>query len=158
MIARLARLVRRIAFGALIAVGACAPAYKFRVDSRFDTTERAGLARAADEWNKRSIHRITFDEKGAWQVLKEEGPISARDDDNDPRTPDVDWNGECSRKRKTVWIHPLSSEDEYTVGVHEFGHALGLGHTTTGIMMAYKVSVEFTPEVMAECRRVKACR
>lgn len=136
---------------------ACAPSYRFRVDPRFEPIEVRGIEKAVYTWNVLPgfRHRITLDTKGNWQVLKEEGPKSKQDDG---MPIDYDWNGECSRSKRTVWIHPQSSEDEYPVMLHELGHAVGMKHTTTGVMMAYTVSVEFTPEVMAECKRVGACR
>lgn len=138
----------------LALLAACAPAYGFHVDPRFSADDVAGIQRAADQWNARSRHRITL-QGGTWRVLRQEGPLSAADDGG---AVDVDWNGECSRSRRTVWIHPQSSQPAEVVALHEFGHALGLGHTATGLMMATTVSTEFTPEVMAECRRAGACR
>lgn len=131
-------------FLALVILG-CAPARAFEVDPKFSADERSEIARAAEEWNARTkpARRITFDGH-AWRVLKE-----------DPAT---GFNGRADSSTRTIQIRPEHpGVSTYAIALHEFGHAVGLGHTDSGVMMAFTVSTEFTPDVIAECRRVGAC-
>lgn len=133
------RLLALLAF-----LSACAPAVAYRPDPAFSPDEQAQIQRAADEWNKYVKPAYRIHPGDDWQVLKQEPPHS--------------YNGEAKRSTKTIWIRPVPiGASVYEVALHEFGHALGLGHTETGVMMAFTVSTEFTSEVLAECRRAGAC-
>lgn len=130
---------------ALLLLASCAAPVAYRADVAFSAPERAEIAQAAADWNERLKPDKRITEGDAWKVLKQEPPHS--------------FNGECHRGVKTIWIRPAPVDASvYAVALHEWGHALGLGHTTTGVMMATTVSTEFTPEVMTECRKAGVCR
>jgi hypothetical protein len=132
--------MRRLVLAALLS---CTP-LQFAVDPAFVPDEQAEVRKAAADWNARTVHPITFDGT-AWRVLKQD--------------PGTGYNGITYSSKHLILIsaeHPGATV--YSVALHEFGHALGLQHTTTGVMQAAVVSTEFTPEVLAECKRVSACR
>jgi hypothetical protein len=124
----------------------CAPPLAFTVAPTFTPDEQAQIARAADEWNKRTVpsKRITLD-GGEWRILEED--------------PGTGWNGSATPSRRVIRIHPNPvNATTYAVALHEFGHALGLMHTARGVMFATEATEEFSDEDQAECRRVEACK
>jgi hypothetical protein len=133
----------------LSALVACATPRAFVVDPAFPPPDSEQIANAADAWNARTQpgHRITV-HGGKWRFLAQNPPNN------------LGFNGLTKLSERTIWCapHPGGGSTVYAVALHEFGHALGLGHTTTGVMMPFTVSTEFTPEVIAECRRAGACK
>jgi hypothetical protein len=132
---------------ALVLLASCAQSLSMAPAASFTPSERAEIQRAADAWNARTTKdkRITVDDAGRWRILKAVPPHS--------------YNGECHSGLRIIWIHPEHpGATVYDVALHEMGHAVGLGHTTTGVMMPFTVSAEFTPEVLEECRQAGACR
>jgi hypothetical protein len=115
----------------------------------FTPTQQEEIERAAAEWNARTVpsKRIVFERGGDWRVLG--------------HNPCTGVNGHADPVMQVVHVtpDPGGGATVYAVALHEFGHVLGMWqHTPTGVMHASEVSVEFTAEVMAECRRVGACR
>jgi hypothetical protein len=142
--------MKRLIIGALALLSACAsghaPGVLYQTEAEFTDDERYEIAQAAEAWNSLPALRpeMHIGEGNEWLVVKERPPQG--------------YNGETSVTQRKIWIDPQHpGASVYAVALHEFGHALGLGHTQTGVMMPFTVSVEFTPEVIAECRRVGAC-
>jgi hypothetical protein len=128
-------------------VAACTPpGLAYRQDPAFPEDEVEQIWLAARAWDailkpERRIYRGSD-----WSVIRQEPPGG------------FGYNGLCRQSVRTIWIHPEPrGATTYAVALHEWGHALKLGHTTTGVMMPNTVSVEFTPEVLTECRRAGAC-
>jgi hypothetical protein len=131
----------------------CAP-FALAVAPAFPDGDRAEIRQAAEWWNARTVasRRLTVDqgasllvvvEGRSWQVLFESPP---------------DFNGWTDQATRTVRIRPVhEGVSTYAIALHEMGHVIGLGHTSTGVMDPTHVSVEFTDEVQVECRRVGAC-
>jgi hypothetical protein len=124
----------------------CAPPLAFTVAPTFTADERAQIAAAAEAWNQRTVpsKRITLD-GGEWSILEVD--------------PGTGWNGSATPSRRVIRIHPNPvNATTYEVALHELGHALGMMHTTRGVMFPHWATSEFSDEDMAECRRVEACR
>lgn len=130
----------------LALLAACAPPPAFTVSPAFDADEQEQIARAAEEWNKRTVPEAHITVTGGeWRILKE--------------IPHPYYNGSCSRSGRWIKIRPNpTSAAVYDIALHEFGHAIGLGHVPRGVMNPEVATVEFSDEDMAECRRVGACK
>jgi predicted Zn-dependent protease len=130
----------------LAAVVACAPPVAYRADARFTPSQREEIRQAAATWNGLVEPGKRITEGDAWTVLAEEPPVGGA-------------NGLCRRSTRTIWIrNPPIEATVYAVALHELGHALGLGHVSRGVMDPTRVTVEFSDEDRAECRKAGACK
>lgn len=138
----------------------------FVVSSGFANSEKAGLIRAVRRWNEVAIEPYCLElnsVEDAERVSNGVFPI---------RYGGAYWRELSSRDGKNLageYFHltgqigivdNLDSQLFEVVALHEFGHAHGLSHTKApSIMHATTGTVlNFTPNDMAECQRVGACR
>jgi hypothetical protein len=138
--------------GALVAVlgvtlMGCTPRVAYHPDPAFPDDEVEAIWQAARAWDAIVKPERRIYSGSEWTVVRAEPPGG------------FGFNGLCRRSVKTIWIRPEPiGASTKEVAAHEWGHALGLGHTKTGVMMPHTVSMEFTPEVIEDCKRVGACR
>lgn len=113
----------------------------FRVDPAFGTSQP--FEDAATKWNLFTVtaKHITPDPNGNWDIVQ--------------KAPDTGFNGLTDTSSRTVEIKPGS--DPYLVSIHEFGHILGLHHTSHGVMDPLHATDQFSEEDLKECREAGAC-
>ncbi len=122
----------------------CSTPLAFRVDPAIDSTD---VQSEAAKWNGITSpgNEITVDVNGSWLITEGDTPH--------------DTAGWCHRGERLI---VLDSERGYSqtrpAVLHELGHALGLHHTTRGVMGEHEIAAEFSAEDLEECRNVGACR
>lgn len=140
----------------------------FTVSSAFSEKEKDAIERAALRWNAIAVEQLCV-EKGN----------EAFDQTNAPPRGifRIERNGEYWRSlseshggANILGVHfgdsdviaiidTLSDADFELVALHEFGHALRLGHVPAPAIMHASIgtATDFTPNDLAECQRVGSC-
>lgn len=116
------------------------------IDAVFTERQQSEIRRAASHWNAFTTRAVTFapEGEGDWIILSAKVTL--------------DRLGYAQRKRRIIRINPVTPDDQvYAVALHEFGHALGLGHVKKGVMDPDRQTIVFSEDDMAECRRAGAC-
>lgn len=134
------------AFASLWLVSCGGSSVDCEIDAVFTQSQGQEIQRAADVWNSLSVRPITFSPQGQgdWLIL--------------PASVTLNRLGYTEGKRKLIRINPVTPDNQvYAVALHEFGHAIGLGHVQQGVMDPNHQTMAFSPEDIAECRRVGAC-
>jgi hypothetical protein len=134
------------AFASLWLVSCAGGSVDCEIDAVFTQSQGAEIQRAADVWNSLSVRPITFAPQGQgdWLIL--------------PASVTLNRLGYAEPKRKLIRINPVTPDNQiYAVALHEFGHAIGLGHVKHGVMDPDHQTMAFSAEDIAECRRVGAC-
>lgn len=154
------RLALFVALTLALVVAACTPKPKgpirFALDHTLTPAEVAEIKWAADKWNNLPTlpsHHISIDPRGEWRI------------DEVDQVPGG-WNGMFQpAERLIIFDDNVRGTTLALVALHELGHALGLGHTTNGVMQDGPSMIaqhksppsEFSAEDIAECRRAGAC-
>jgi hypothetical protein len=114
------------------------------IDPAFTVAAQNEVRRAGNEWNKRARSTLSFVDDGEWLILPAETPSAGL--------------GYAQGRRKLIRISTRTPDDQvYAVALHELGHALGLKHTSKGVMDPTRQTMQFSDEDMQECSRVGAC-
>lgn len=143
----------------------CAPSsIEIEIDRGFDRSHRARVEAMMAKWDAASTRPFEVVERAEWLIL----PADLR----------PGWLGYTQRSRRLVRIDTDASDDLFDHAVlHELGHVLELRHPCTnpdtpgetssarpcdpdhslGVMDPRHGDVVFSPEDIAECRRVGSC-
>jgi predicted Zn-dependent protease len=138
----------------------------YHVQPGFTRAQRLAIERAVNTWNDVAALHICLDDAPAevdFVMLVEPGSEKYQALAKGLGT---EFYGLINRDgiylvgyRDAFLLH-MSNELFESVALHEFGHALGLGHTPApSVMHAHAgTAYSLTPIDMAECKRVGACR
>lgn len=133
----------------------CSPySADLRPPLNWTSTDAGSVARAAFEWNTRTVPRRHVGPWDApvfrvgdevWSIEKLDVPAGTQD-----RT---------YYQRHIIEMGGNENPDVfYMMTLHELGHVVGIHtHTKTGVMREEVDSTEFTEEVLEVCRKVNAC-
>ena len=141
-------------FSSLLLVG-CADEVTYLTDAAFSEAQASEIDRAAGWLNghtARKLVRVYRRSEADYHVISARVPGG--------------WRGHASEGFELVRIDLELTPPElvFEVAKHEFGHALGMGHTATGFMFdgtsdeqPCVPDYEWTPDVTEECIRAGAC-
>lgn len=130
---------------ALASTGCLSKGVEVEIDDSFTPEEKAAIVSAGQAWDAfAGSHVVTFVPKGEWLIARAE-------------VPDGHY-GLAQGRRHMIRVDTAApSAEVYAVALHELGHALGVQHTSQGVMDPLRQTTTFSQADREECIKAGVC-